>query len=56
MPKPKFPVSQAAEKASETVTHIPMVRDEPAHENGPTTALVHILEVDNYARYGWRPA
>lgn len=32
---------------------IRMVRGEPMHPRGPTTADVHPLEVENMKRFGW---
>lgn len=36
------------------LTLIPMVRDEPDHLGGPTTAEVHPDEVKHWQSAGWR--
>ena len=33
---------------------VAMVRDEPMHPGGPTTAEVHPDEVQNWERHGWK--
>lgn len=33
---------------------VQMVRDEPMHPGGPTTADVHPDEVQNWERHGWK--
>jgi hypothetical protein len=40
----------------EDVKPIPMVRDEPVHPGGPTTADVHPDEVANWRAAGWQVA
>lgn len=40
-------------------THIKMMRNEeqyPPHKHGPSSAEVHIDEVENWARHGWERA
>ncbi len=39
---------------SSGVQTLPMTRDEPQHEGGPTIADVHIDEVNTWIAHGWR--
>lgn len=49
----------AAADAPETMATVRMVRDEeqyPPQKHGPSSAEVHVDEVDNWAAHGWTRA
>ncbi len=46
-------VDDSEESAIDSVELIEMVRNPDKYPNGPLTALVHPLEVENYAIGGW---
>ena len=53
---PEPPEKPETPPEPEVIATIPMVRDEPAHKGGPTTADVHPDEVEGMKAAGWREA
>lgn len=48
--------AHAVEQPAERQSVVPMVRAEPLHPGGPTTADVHPAEVDGWISAGWKVA